>query len=144
MGISVTEIFNNALGKHLPRMFSDELILHSHTRTGWSVMSFNLNFLILYGLSFQLSTGRLLTKPCSASRYNKCNFFLCTDSSSLSYSSCQDICWILQKAAFDADFPWFLQASVFCFTILGRWRNHSSKYFLCCLFNLFTFHFLRS
>lgn len=31
MGISVTEILNNTLDKHLPRMILEELILHSDT-----------------------------------------------------------------------------------------------------------------
>jgi len=38
MRISVTEFLNNKLDKHLPRMISEELILHSDTtRTRWSV-----------------------------------------------------------------------------------------------------------
>lgn len=147
MGISVTEIFNNALGKHLPRMFSDELILHSHTRTRWSVMSFSLNFLILYGLLygqlFSCPPVGLHTKPCSAKRYNKCNFSLFTD-------SCLAACDKIFIESFRRKHLVLLSLGFFRLLFilsqfLGKWRNSSSIYFLCCPFYLFTFgHFLRS
>lgn len=57
IGFSAIEILTNTLDKRLPRAISEDIILHSII-TRWSVMSFHLYFLILYGLSSQLSTCR--------------------------------------------------------------------------------------
>lgn len=56
IGIFVTENLNNALDKQLPRMISEELILHSDTKKGRrSVMSFHLYFLTYFLIFYSAS-----------------------------------------------------------------------------------------
>lgn len=55
MRISVIEILNNTLDKHLPRMTSEKLILHSGTtRARRSVKTFHPYFLVFYNLSLSV------------------------------------------------------------------------------------------